>query len=143
MRISDWSSDVCSSDLLVDIDDALLRFFDVAVCGLQKFGDDAFDIFADIAGLGQRGGVDHDEWHVESASDRAGEKRFAGSRWADQKDVRFFEFNIAALGVSQSFVVIVDRHRENHLGPILTDDILVEEFANLAGSWIARTPQQV
>src|SRR3546814_8535462 len=98
MRISDWSSDVCSSDLLnafagniasdrgavalardlidlVDIDDALLRFFDVAVCGLQKFGDDAFDIFADIAGLGQRGGVDHDEWHVESASDRAGEKR--------------------------------------------------------------------
>src|SRR3546814_12301387 len=52
-------------------------------------------------------------------------------------------FNIAALGVSQSFVVIVDRHRENHLGPILTDDILVEEFANLAGSWIARTPQQV
>src|SRR3546814_8478842 len=90
MRISDWSSDVCSSDLLnafagniasdrgavalardlidlVDIDDALLRFFDVAVCGLQKFGDDAFDIFADIAGLGQRGGVDHDEWHVESA----------------------------------------------------------------------------
>src|SRR3546814_198494 len=60
-----------------------------------------------------------------------------------QKDVRFFEFNIAALGVSQSFVVIVDRHRENHLGPILTDDILVEEFANLAGSWIARTPQQV
>src|SRR3546814_8805617 len=101
MRISDWSSDVCSSDLLVDIDDALLRFFDVAVCGLQKFGDDAFNIFADIAGLGQRGGVDHDEWHVESASDRAGEKRFAGSRWADQKDVRFFEFNIAALGVSQ------------------------------------------
>src|SRR3546814_16241747 len=72
-----------SSDL-VDIDDALLRFFDVAVCGLQKFGDDAFDIFADIAGLGQRGGVDHDEWHVESASDRAGEKRFAGYRWADQ-----------------------------------------------------------
>src|SRR3546814_18707034 len=76
MRISDWSSDVCSSDLLnafagniasdrgavalardlidlVDIDDALLRFFDVAVCGLQKFGDDAFDIFADIAGLGR------------------------------------------------------------------------------------------
>src|SRR3546814_14254061 len=101
MRISDWSSDVCSSDLLVDIDDALLRFFDVAVCGLQKFGDDAFDIFADIAGLGQRGGVDHDEWHVESASDRAGEKRFAGSRWADQKDARFFEFNIAALGVCQ------------------------------------------
>src|SRR3546814_3294772 len=102
MRISDWSSDVCSSDLnilgvnldefllrifaaalrcdirnrsfddfqqrllnafagniasdrgavalardlidLVDIDDALLRFFDVAVCGLPKFGDDAFDI---------------------------------------------------------------------------------------------------
>src|SRR3546814_1912824 len=92
MRISDWSSDVCSSDLfllrifaaalrcdirnrsfddfqqrllnafagniasdrgavalardlidLVDIDDALLRFFDVAVCGLQKFGDDALD----------------------------------------------------------------------------------------------------
>src|SRR3546814_6072448 len=39
--------------------------------------------------------------------------------------------------------MIVDRHRENHLGPILTDDILVEEFANLAGSWIARTPQQV
>src|SRR3546814_1520018 len=54
---------------LVDIDDALLRFFDVAVCGLQKFGDDAFDIFADIAGLGQRGGVDHDERSEEHTSE--------------------------------------------------------------------------
>src|SRR3546814_8898208 len=89
---------------LVDIDDALLRFFDVAVCGLQKFGDDAFDIFEIIAGLGQRGGVDHAAWHVESASDRAGDTRFAGSRWADQKAVRYFYVHIAALAVETACV---------------------------------------
>src|SRR3546814_11600501 len=61
---------------LVDIDDALLRFFAVAVCGLQSSGDGAFDIFADIAGLVQRGGVDNCEWTVESASERAGAKLF-------------------------------------------------------------------
>src|SRR3546814_16651800 len=110
MRISDWSSDVCSSDLLnafagniasdrgavalardlidiVDIDDALLRFFDVAVCGLQKFGDDVFDLFAYIAGLGQRGGVDHDEWQVASEWDRFGGKRFYGYSISEERRV--------------------------------------------------------
>src|SRR3712207_8719160 len=55
----DWSSDVCSSDLvglaadlvdLVDIDDAALRPLHIVVGGLQQLEDDVLHILADIAG---------------------------------------------------------------------------------------------
>src|SRR3546814_1018191 len=36
MRISDWSSDVCSSDLLLAVQDAALGLADVAVGGLRR-----------------------------------------------------------------------------------------------------------
>ena len=47
---------ILATDLInfVDVDDALLRAFDVAVRGLQKFENDVLDIFTDIARFGQR-----------------------------------------------------------------------------------------
>ena len=52
---------------LVDIDDALLRFLHVAIGGLQKLQDNVFDVFADVAGFGERGGIDDREGDVEHA----------------------------------------------------------------------------
>src|SRR3546814_17588591 len=117
MRIDEWSSDVCSSDLLqqdllhalarhvagdrrvvglaadlvdlIDIDDAALRPLDIVVGRLQQLEDDVLDILADIAGLGQRGGVGHRERHVDDAGQRLrqqglaarSEERRVGNEW--------------------------------------------------------------
>ena len=63
---------------LVDVDDAALRALDVVVGGLQQLDDDVLDVLADVAGLGQGGGVGDGERHVEDAwrgSGRAGSCR--------------------------------------------------------------------
>jgi hypothetical protein len=46
---------------LVDVDDAALRPLDVVVAVLQQLLDDVLDVLADVASLGQRGGVGDDE----------------------------------------------------------------------------------
>ena len=54
----------------IDIDDALLGFLDVAIGGLQQLEDDVFDVFADVAGLGQGRGVDDGERDIQHARKR-------------------------------------------------------------------------
>ena len=80
---------VLASDLVdfVDIDDAGLRASDIAVGGLQQLQDDVFDVLADVAGFGQRGGVHDGERHVQHARQSLGQQRLAGAGGADQHDV--------------------------------------------------------
>ena len=42
---------------LVDVDDAALGRFDVEVGGVQELQQEVLDVFADVAGFGERGGV--------------------------------------------------------------------------------------
>ena len=42
---------------LVDVDDAGLGLLDVVVGGLDELQQDVLDVLADVAGLGERGGV--------------------------------------------------------------------------------------
>src|SRR4029077_424745 len=46
---------------LVDIDDALLGLLYVAVGSLQQLQDNVFDVFTDVACLGEGGGIDDSE----------------------------------------------------------------------------------
>src|SRR3546814_5303395 len=73
MRISDWSSDVCSSDLAaVDATKAVL--IGVAVAGLRTRRLDAVDIFLGVAELERifrRGGGEED--FVQAAVEELGE----------------------------------------------------------------------
>ena len=88
---------VLAADLvdLVDIDDALLAALHIPVGVLQQPQDDVLDIFADIAGFGQRGGVDDGERHIQNPRQRLGQQRFAGTGGADQQDVRLRKLDIA------------------------------------------------
>src|ERR1700720_4730529 len=89
-----------------------------------------FDILADIAGFGERGRIGHGEGYVEDACKRLRQQRLAGAGRADQQDVRLRELDIIVLGlVVETLVVIMDRDREHLLGVILTDDIVVKNFA--------------
>src|SRR6516225_2555089 len=119
---------------LVDIDDAALGALDVVVGGLQQLEDDVLDVLADIAGLGERGRIGHGEGHVEDTGEGLRQQRLAGAGRADQQDVRLRELDVVVLGlVVETLVVIMDRDREHLLGVILTDDVVVKNFAYLLG----------
>ena len=76
----------------VNVDDALLRAFDVAVGGLQKFENYVFDVFADVAGFSERGGVDDRERHAEHARQRLRQQASCRFRSARSAECLLFEF---------------------------------------------------
>ncbi|GMV90596.1 MAG: hypothetical protein AMXMBFR82_03740 [Candidatus Hydrogenedentota bacterium] len=64
----------------------------------------------------------------------------AAAGWADEQDIGLLKFDpvdFAAGG--DTLVMIVDRDGENPFGPLLTDDILVEEVFDFGGFWYAET----
>jgi hypothetical protein len=120
----------------VDVDDAALGPLDLVVAALQQLLDDVLDVFAHVAGFGQRGGVGHDERHVEHARQGLREQRLARARGADQQDVALGELDVVLLGlflVAQALVVVVDRHRQHALGRLLADHVVVQVGLDLSG----------
>ena len=109
-----------------------LRLLDVVVGVLQQVDDDVLDVLADVAGLGQVGGVGDRERHVEDLRQRLREQRLAGAGGPEQQDVRLAELDVlgAHLGVD-ALVVVVDRDREDLLGALLPDHVLVEHVLDL------------
>ncbi len=79
---------------LVDVDDAALGACDVEIGGLEQAEDDVFHVLADVAGLGERGGIDDAERHVEHPGQRAGEQGLAGTGRAEQQDVGLLDFHV-------------------------------------------------
>src|SRR3546814_17948385 len=79
MRISDWSSDVCSSDLFVDPDDAQVKETAAAarLTAIQLHGDESPARVAAIKAL-----TGLDVWKavpVRTAADIAGARAYAGA----------------------------------------------------------------
>src|SRR5581483_11748716 len=117
---------------LVDVDDAALRLVDVVVALLQQLLDDVLHVLADVTRLGERGRVRHDERHVEQPRQRLCEQRLARPGGADQQDIRFRELDVVLLlRRLQPLVVVVDRYREDFLGGVLTDHVLVQDVTDL------------
>ncbi len=122
---------------LVDVDDARLGPLGVEVGGLDQLEEDVLDVFADVAGLGERRGVGDRERHVEHACQRLGEVRLAAPGRAEHQDVRLLQLDIVAaadaglLLILDPLVVVVDRDGEDLLGVVLTDHVVVEELADL------------
>ena len=114
---------------LVDVDDAGLRFLDVVVGGLNQLQQDVLDIFADIAGLGEGGGVGDRKRHIEHAGEGLGHQGLAAACRADQQDVGLRQLDLAIEAVPQlnALVVVVDRNGQDPLRLILSDDVVVQE----------------
>ena len=111
---------------LVDVDDAGLRAGDIAG-GLDQPEQDILDVFADIAGLGQRGGIGDRERHIEQLGQRLRQQRLAAAGWPDEQDVALLQLDVVVAvepGVD-ALVVVVDRDGQDLLGAILADDVLL------------------
>ena len=128
---------------------------------MQKLEKDVLDIFTDIAGLGERGGIADGEGDVEYARQGLGEQCFTAAGGTDQKHVALVDFDIVAgggLGLgaggdatggvgaggssggsgtfagAQALIVIVNGDGEGLLSVVLSDDELIEEFLDLSGA---------
>ena len=119
---------------LVDVDDAALRVLQVVVGRLQQLEQQVLDVLADVAGLGEGGGVADRKRHVQNARERLRKERLACAGRADQHDVRLVELDriLLALDDGETLVVVVDGDGERALGGVLADHVLVEELLQLA-----------
>src|SRR5450759_85861 len=120
---------------LVDVDDAAFGLLLVLAGGLVELQDDVLDVLADVARFGERRRVGDREGDGDHLRERLREQRLAGARRADQEDVRFLELDVelaVLLEVVDPLVVVVDGDGELALGRLLPDDVLVEEFLDLA-----------
>ncbi len=125
---------------LIDVDDAGLGALDVVVGRLDQLEQDVLDVLADVAGLGERGGVGDRERDVEHPGERLREQRLAGAGRAEQQDVGLRELDdrvgVTRLAVAaglDALVVVVDGHGERPLGLVLADHVAVEELEDLGG----------
>ena len=62
--------------------------------GLDQAEQDVLDVLADVAGLGQRGGVGDREGHVEQLGQRLGQQRLAAAGRADEQDVALLQLDV-------------------------------------------------
>ena len=136
---------------LIDIDDAALRALHIEVRGLQELQQDVFHVFADVAGFGERGGIGNSERHVQHPRQSLGQVGLTGTGRPKHQDVGLGDLHLVLvlraaaswagrarrcllLG-ADALVVVVHRHRQDALGLILANDVLVQEGRNLARAW--------
>ena len=119
----------------VDIDDAALGRLDVEVGGVEQLEEQVLDIFADVAGLGEGGGVADGEGDIEDLGQGAGEQGLAAAGRADQEDVALIDFDVgvAFIADAEPFVVVMDSDGEDFLGAVLADHVLIDFFLDGAG----------
>src|SRR6185503_723032 len=79
---------------LVNIDDALLRAFDVAVRGLEQLQNNVFNVFTNVTRFSQRCRIDDGEGNCEHARQSLSEQRLARAGRSDQQDVSFLNLNV-------------------------------------------------
>ena len=120
---------------LVDVDNAALSSLYVVIGVLQQADDDVLDVFADVAGLGQVGGIRDGERHVEDTRQGLCQQRLARARWG--QGARYWTSAARHRRrrcdgrVVDALVVVVHGHRQDLLGALLADDVLVEDFLDL------------
>ena len=118
---------------LVDVDDPGLGLLDVEVRGLDQLEENVLDVLADVAGLGQRGGVGDRERHVEDARERLREQRLPATRRPEQQDVRLLELDLPlVLPHADALVVVVDGDGERPFRFLLRDDVVVQHRVDVA-----------
>ena len=126
---------------LVDVDNPKLCPLHVIVGILEKAENDSLDVFPDIPGFRQGGGISDGEGNVEDAGEGAGQECLAATGGADEENVALFQFHIGMVGgegvgmfTTDPLVVVVDGHREGSFRPFLPDDMPVQfcpDFARL------------
>ena len=82
----------------VDINNAALGLFNIAVSSLDELEQDIFNVLAHVAGLGQAGGVGNGKRYVEFLSQGLGQVGLTRAGGANQENIRLGNLYVFALG---------------------------------------------
>ena len=99
----------------------------------RQIADDAFDIAAHIAYLGELGGFHLDERRVHQSGQAAGDFGFADAGGTHHQDILRDDFIAEGLVHPAAAVAVAQGDGDGLLGLVLADDIAVEFMDNL--SW--------
>ncbi len=96
----------------VDVDDAALGLLLVIARSLIELEDDVLHILADVAGLGQSGGIGDGKRNRKQLCHCLCQQSLAGTSGTDENDIGLLELHLAAgvLREVDPLVVVVDRH---------------------------------
>ena len=97
--------------------------------GFGEIADDALHVAADVADLGELGGLDLDERSTDQLRQPAGDLGFADAGGADEDDVLRGDVGAQFGGELLPPPAVADRDRDRLLRGVLPDDVLVE-FGN-------------
>ena len=101
--------------------------------GLDEVADDGFDVAADIADLGELGGLDLEEGGLGELGEAAGDLGLAAAGGADHEDVLGHDLLAHGLGQLLAAPAVAERDGDGALGVGLADDKAVELGDDLAG----------
>jgi len=99
---------------------------------LDQIADDRLDVAADIADLGELGGLDLDEGGVGELGEAARDLGLADAGGADHQDVLGQHLLAQLLGQLLPAPAVAERDRDRALGVVLADDEAVELGDDLA-----------
>ena len=112
----------------------MLRRLKVEISHLQQAREDALDILADIAGLGEHRGIHDGKRHLQQMGDGTRHQRLACTRGTDHDDIALLNLHaIVGLLLTEALVVVIDSHGEIALGVVLPDDILIQIGFDVGG----------
>ena len=118
---------------LIDINNPTLRALHVKVRRLKQLQDNVLHILAHISRLGKGGGVGDGEGHIQHFRHGLGKKGLAAAGRADKQNIALLELNIILVAMEDALVVVIHRHGQDDLRPVLADYIFVEPGFYLHG----------
>ena len=116
---------------LVNIYDSILRFADIVICRLDQLQQDILHILTHISGLCQGCSVCDGKRHVQHLCKGLSQVGLAGTGGAQQQDIALLYIHIQVLPGGDTFIVIIYGYRQDFLGCILSNDIIVQERLDL------------
>ena len=119
---------------LVDEDNTTLGCLHVIVCHLEQSRENTLHILTHITSLGKHRGIDDGEGHVEQFGNGTSQQGFSRSCRSHHNNITLLDLHTTLIsGLLQTLIVIVDSYREETLGLILSDDIVIEIGLDLLG----------
>ena len=117
----------------VDEDDAALRLVEITAGLFDQALQDGLDLLADILGLRQRRRISRDKRYIDDPRQCFAEQRLAGTGRAGQQDVALHHLNRFNRSFGRFLEVGIDGHRQNFLGILLPDHVVIEMLDDFAG----------
>ena len=121
-----------SGDLvnLININDSVLCPLNVIVSCLDDLQKDIFHILSYISGFCQGGGISDCKRNVQKAGQSLSQKSFSGTCWAKHQNIAFLKLHIQISCCGNSFIMIINCHRQSFFCILLSDYIIIQDFVD-------------